>query len=261
MARSQVPSGTDPKMTTGGADPTEIGKFDRLAAEWWDEAGPMGALHRINPVRLGYLRQQMVAHLGVAEAAPRPLEGIEALDVGCGAGLLTEPLARLGARVTGIDLAGANLEVAAAHAAESGLAIDYRRTPAEVLVEGGEAYDLVCCLEVVEHVAKPEALLTTCAALVRPGGALVMSTLNRTLRSFALGIVAAEWVLGWLPRGTHQWGRFVRPAEAARPLRRAGLTVSDVTGMTYDPLRDRFQLSDDPAVNYLLFAVRPPAAS
>lgn len=244
---------TAPRPT---ADAAEIDRFDQLADRWWDEDGPMAALHKLNPTRLAYLRDRMAGRLGRDPLGPRPLEGIAALDVGCGGGLVTEPLARLGARVTGIDLASANVESARKHAACSGLTIDYRVAAAETLVAEGAGFDLVCCLEVVEHVPDPAALLTACARLVRPGGALIVSTINRTARAFALGIVAAEYLLGWLPRGTHRWSRFVRPSEAAAPLRLAGLEVRDLSGVIYDPLFDRFRLSRDLAVNYMLCAVR-----
>jgi 2-polyprenyl-6-hydroxyphenyl methylase/3-demethylubiquinone-9 3-methyltransferase len=239
-----------------GADPEELERFAQLAAHWWDETGPLAPLHKLNPVRIGYVRDRICAHLGRAPLSPRPLVGLAAVDVGCGGGLMCEPLARLGARVTGIDLAAPSIEVATDHARAAGLVIDYRIAAAEQLLAEGARFDLVCAMEVVEHVPHPAAFLSTCAALVRPGGGLVLATLNRTFRAFALGIVAAEYLLGWLPRGTHQWSRFVRPSEAARPLRRAGLHVADLTGVVYDPLRDRFRLSRDPAVNYMLFATR-----
>jgi 2-polyprenyl-6-hydroxyphenyl methylase / 3-demethylubiquinone-9 3-methyltransferase len=239
-----------------GADAEELERFARLAAQWWDEAGPLAPLHKLNPTRLGYVRDRICLHLGRDPLAEQPLAGLAAVDVGCGGGLLCEPLARLGAAVTGIDLAPASIEVATDHARVARLTIDYRVAAAEDLVAGRERFDLVCAMEVVEHVADPAGFLAACAALVRPGGGLVLATLNRTFRAFALGIIAAEYVLGWLPRGTHSWSRFVRPSEAARPLRRAGLRIDDVTGVIYDPLRDRFRLSRDTAVNYMLFATR-----
>ena len=241
-----------------GEDPREIERFDQLAREWWDPAGPMAPLHRLNPVRLAYIRDQVCRHLGRDPRRIRPFAGLEVLDVGCGAGLLAEPLARLGATVTGIDPASDPLEVGRRRAEAAGLEIDYRNAGIEDLAGAERRFDLVAALEVVEHVPDPARFIAACVSLVRPGGALVLATLNRTIRSFALGIVAAEYLLGWLPRGTHQWGRFLRPSELARPLRRAGAQVVDVTGVVYDPLRDRFRLSGDVAVNYLLFATMPP---
>lgn len=240
----------------GSADRRELKRFAELAGDWWDETGPMAPLHKLNPVRLAYIRDQLCSHLGRDPKAHACLAGVNVLDVGCGGGLLCEPLARMGATVTGIDLVPANLEVARAHARTAGLELSYREIAAEQLAAEGAAFDLVCTMEVVEHVADVRAFLSACAMLVRPGGALVLATLNRTLRSFALGIVAAEYILGWLPRGTHQWQRFLRPSEVAGPLRRNQLRIAHLTGVTYDPLRDRFRLSPDPAVNYMLFAVR-----
>jgi 2-polyprenyl-6-hydroxyphenyl methylase/3-demethylubiquinone-9 3-methyltransferase len=237
-------------------DPAELERFAALAEHWWDETGPLAPLHKLNPVRVAYVRDRVCGQLGRDPLGERPLAGLSALDVGCGGGLLSEPLARLGATVTGIDLTPASIEAASRHARAGGLAIEYRVTAAEELVAERRDFDLVCAMEVVEHVADQEAFLHACAALVRPGGGLVLATLNRTFRAFALGIVAAEYVLGWLPRGTHRWQRFVRPSEAARALRRAGLHIQDLTGVVYDPLRDRFALSRDPAVNYMLFGAR-----
>jgi 2-polyprenyl-6-hydroxyphenyl methylase / 3-demethylubiquinone-9 3-methyltransferase len=245
-----------PRTTPSSADPAELRRFAELAERWWDENGPLAPLHKLNPIRLGYIRQQACARFGRDPSGLRPLEGLAALDVGCGGGLLCEPLARLGAAVAGIDLEPANLAVAARHAERAGLDIAYRQVPVEQLAAEGARFDLVCVMEVVEHVADMPAFLDACGRLVAPGGGLVLATLNRTFRAFALGIVAAEYVLGWLPRGTHRWSRFVRPSEAARALRHAGLTVADLAGVTYDPLRDRFRLSADPSVNYMLFALR-----
>jgi 2-polyprenyl-6-hydroxyphenyl methylase / 3-demethylubiquinone-9 3-methyltransferase len=237
-------------------DPAELQRFAALADRWWDETGPLAPLHKLNPVRLAYIRDRICLQFGRDPLAEQALAGLCALDVGCGGGLLSEPLARLGATVTGIDLTAASIEVAARHARAAGHAIDYRVAGAEELVAERREFDLVCAMEVVEHVADQDSFLHACAALVAPGGGLVLATLNRTFRAFALGIVAAEYVLGWLPRGTHSWQRFVRPSEAARALRRAGLRIEDLSGVAYDPLRDRFRLSRDPAVNYMLFATR-----
>jgi 2-polyprenyl-6-hydroxyphenyl methylase/3-demethylubiquinone-9 3-methyltransferase len=245
-----------PEPAPSSADPAELRRFAELAAHWWDERGPLAPLHKLNPTRLGYIRARACARFGRDPQASRPLAGLTVLDVGCGGGLLSEPLARIGAEVTGIDLEPANLAVATRHAARSGLEIGYRQVAVETLAAEGARFDLVCVMEVVEHVPDMAGFLDACGRLVAPGGGLVLATLNRTFRAFALGIVAAEYVLGWLPRGTHRWSRFVRPSEAARALRRPGLTVADLTGVTYDPLRDRFGLSADPAVNYMLLALR-----
>jgi 2-polyprenyl-6-hydroxyphenyl methylase/3-demethylubiquinone-9 3-methyltransferase len=243
------------------ADPLEIERFDALAASWWDEQGPMAPLHKLNPVRLGYIRDRITAHLGGDARSKTPLSGLTALDIGCGGGLLAEPLARMGAEVTGIDLAENHIESARRHAAGAGLSIDYRVASVEQLAKEGRRFDLVCAMEVVEHVPDQDGFLQASAALVRPAGpgdapsgGLVMATLNRTASSFALGIVAAEYLLRWLPAGTHRWSRFLRPSEAARALSQGGLETVDVTGVAYDPLRDRFQLCKDPAVNYMIFA-------
>lgn len=245
-----------PKLdpTSSSVDPKEIERFDALAEDWWDEHGPMAPLHKLNPVRLAYIRDRICAHSGRSAEGRTPLRDLRIIDIGCGGGLLSEPLARMGAEVTGIDLAPAHIEGARRHAGEAGLAIDYRIASIDDLRSEGSGFDLVCAMEVIEHVPDQPAFLKAAAGLVKPGGALVMATLNRTVRSFALGIVAAEYVLGWLPKGTHSWPRFVRPSEAARALRQGGLEVSDLTGVTYDPLRDRFRLTPNPSVNYMLFA-------
>lgn len=244
------------------ADPVEIERFEALAKDWWDEQGPMAPLHKLNPVRLGFIRDKIVNHLGLNSKLKQPLAGLTALDIGCGCGLLSEPLARMGATVTGIDLAKANIQSARHHAGLSGLAIDYRVASVEELASERQCFDLVCAMEVVEHVADQQRFLQSCAELVRagddrrPSGGLVLATLNRTARSFVLGIIAAEYVLRWLPAGTHRWSRFVRPSEAARGLRKGGVTTVDVSGVIYDPLRDRFKLNDDPTVNYMIFGVK-----
>ena len=247
-----------PGALSPSADPKEIERFDALAGDWWDETGPMAPLHKLNPLRLTFIRDRICAHHGLDARARTPLKGLRVLDIGCGGGLLSEPLARMGAEVTGIDLAPASIEGAKRHAAFARLTIDYRNASVDDLADAGERFDLVCAMEVVEHVADQPAFLKSAASLVQPaaagGGGLVMATLNRTVSSFALGIVAAEYVLGWLPKGTHSWSRFVRPSEAARALRSGGLKIENLTGVAYDPLRDRFRLTPDPAVNYMLFA-------
>ncbi len=243
-----------PDLNALAVDRDEIERFDALAEDWWDETGPMAPLHKLNPVRLAYIRDRLCDHLGRSAAGREPLSGLRILDIGCGGGLLSEPLARMGAVVTGIDLAPSHIDGARRHAEEGGLDIDYRVISLDDLKAEGVLFDIVCAMEVVEHVPDQRTFLRTAATLVKPGGGLVMATLNRTARSFALGIVAAEYVLGWLPKGTHRWSRFLRPSEAARGLREGGLEVGDLTGVAYDPLRDRFRLTSDLSVNYMLFA-------
>ena len=242
--------------TGPSVDPEEVAKFSALAEEWWDPAGKFRPLHRLNPVRLAFIRARAAARFGRDPGAGRPVEDLRVLDIGCGGGLLSEPLARLGAHVTGIDAAEQNVRIAALHAAGAGLDIDYRAETAEALAEAGESFDLVLNMEVVEHVADVAAFLAASAALVKPGGAMVVATLNRTPKAFALAIVGAEYVLGWLPRGTHDWRKFLRPSELAVGLRRGGLDIEEITGVAYNPLAAAWRLSDDLDVNYMLFAVR-----
>lgn len=239
------------------ADPAEVARFDRLASDWWDPNGPMRPLHQINPVRLAFIRDQACRHFGRDPAGPFALDGLSALDVGCGAGLLSEPLARLGADVTGLDPAGETIALAARHAEAAGLAIAYRTEPVETLAASGRRFDLVLAMEVVEHVRNVDAFLRACADAVAPGGLLLLSTINRTLRSFALAIVGAEYVLRWLPRGTHDWDRFVTPAELRHAVEAAGLEKVRTRGMVYDPLNREWRLSRDTAVNYLAVAAKP----
>lgn len=237
-------------------DDAEVARFRAIADEWWDPNGKFRPLHQIGPVRLQFVRDEMIRHFGL-QPGLKPLTGLRLLDIGCGGGLISEPLTRLGARVTGIDPGAENIAIAKSHAEPQGLAIDYRATTAEDLVASGDVFDAVVCLEVVEHVPDVAAFVKTCAALVRPGGLLILSTINRTLKSYALAIVAAEYVLGWLPRGTHQWERFVTPDELGRDLASAGLSPPRFAGMTYAPLRDAWSLADDTQVNYLAAAARP----
>lgn len=232
-------------------DPEEIAKFDRLAADWWSPTGSMKPLHKLNPPRLRYIRERIAAHFGRETGGIEGLKDLTIVDVGCGAGLVCEPLARLGAKVTGLDAAATNIEVARLHAARSDLAIDYRETPAETVAAGSERFDVVLALEVVEHVVEPAAFLTTCASLLKPGGLLIVSTINRTTKAYALAIVAAERVLRWLPRGTHSWDKFVTPAEIEAALAPSGLTSIDCSGLVYHPFFDEWQLARDTDVNYI----------
>lgn len=241
-------------------DAEEVGRFDRQATAWWDPNGVFGPLHQMNPVRVDYIRRRVAAARDLPADGARPLAGLRAVDVGCGGGLLSEALARLGAEVVGIDAGSEAIATAAAHAADSGLAIDYRVATAEELAAAGERFDLVCALEIVEHVADVDAFLGAVAALARPGGQLFLSTLNRTPKSFALAIVAAEYVLRWVPRGTHDWRRFPRPSELSAGLRRHGLAVADLSGMVYSPLSRSWSLAPrDLSVNYILEARKPAA--
>jgi 2-polyprenyl-6-hydroxyphenyl methylase / 3-demethylubiquinone-9 3-methyltransferase len=239
-------------MSAASVIDEEVARFDALAADWWDPAGPMAPLHRINPLRIGWLRDTIAAHF--RRSGDGPLEGLEMLDIGCGAGLLAEPLSRLGASVTGLDPAAASIEIARAHAAATGAELTYRTGTVEDLAGEGAKFDVVLAMEVVEHVNDVAAFVASAASLVRPGGLIVLSTLNRTLRSFALAIVGAEYVLRWLPPGTHRWEQFVTPDELAAALRAAGLRVERRRGMVFDPLRREWKLSADMAVNYFMTA-------
>jgi len=245
------------ELAPSSIDPAEVARFSALAAEWWDPRGKFAPLHRLNPIRLGFIREQALARFGRDPAARRPFEGLSALDIGCGGGLVAEPMARLGFAVTGIDADATALAVARAHASQSALAIDYREAAAETLAAGGESFDAVLALEVAEHAQDPALFFASVARLVKPGGALVASTLNRTAKSFLFAIVGAEYLLRWLPRGTHRWGKFLRPAEVAAHLRAGGLAVKAIEGLVYEPLRDRWTLAPDLGVNYLLFAIKP----
>jgi len=238
-------------------DPEEVEKFAALAEDWWDPDGKFRPLHRMNPVRLRYILDRITAHFGRDPSGDQPLAGLTILDIGCGGGLLCEPLTRLGARVTGIDATHRSIAVAIQHAQDSGLKIDYRATTAENLAAQGENYDAVISMEVVEHVADVDAFLTACTSLVDPKGVLLLSTLNRTPKSWLFAIAAAEYLLRWLPRGTHDWRRFLRPSELAAGLRKQGMELEDLTGVAYNPLDDSWRLAPrDLEVNYMLTALK-----
>ena len=245
-------SGGESTMT----DPAEIARFSALADEWWDPSGSFRPLHRLNPLRLGYIRDRLCARFGRDPRSLKPLSGLSVLDVGCGGGLISEPVARMGADVTGLDPSEANIGTARLHATRSGAKIDYRHASLEALSASGERFDAVLSLEVIEHVADRNLFIDACASLVSSEGTMVLSTLNRTPKAFLFGIVGAEYVMRWLPRGTHDWRRFARPSELGRALRRNGMTVADISGMSFDLLRDEWRLTGDVSVNYILFAHR-----
>ncbi|MEM7124352.1 MAG: bifunctional 2-polyprenyl-6-hydroxyphenol methylase/3-demethylubiquinol 3-O-methyltransferase UbiG [Pseudomonadota bacterium] len=235
-------------------DPDEVQQFDALADRWWDPKGPFRPLHRLTPVRLTYIRDTIAAHFGLETSQNEPFSGLRGVDIGCGGGLVAEPLARLGMEMTGIDAGANNIGAARAHAAGQGLAIDYRCTTAEEAASAGERFDVVLALEIIEHVADRGAFVRACCELATPGGLIILSTLNRTAKAFGLAIVGAEYVLRWLPRGSHDWRKFVRPSELARDLRAAGASPSDTRGVVFDLVADEWRLSSDLDVNYFMTA-------
>jgi 2-polyprenyl-6-hydroxyphenyl methylase / 3-demethylubiquinone-9 3-methyltransferase len=235
-------------------DSAEVERFSRIAAEWWNPQGKFRPLHKFNPTRLAYIKEEVCTAFGRDPLAPRPLEGLRLLDIGCGGGLLCEPMARLGATVVGADASQTNIEVAKIHAAETGLDIDYRATTAEALAAAGEKFDVVLNMEVVEHVADVDLFLSACGEMVKPGGLMFVATINRTLKALGLAIIGAEYVLRWLPRGTHQYEKLVRPEELEKALDAAGLTIIDRQGVTYNPLADSWNRSRDMDVNYMVLA-------
>jgi 2-polyprenyl-6-hydroxyphenyl methylase / 3-demethylubiquinone-9 3-methyltransferase len=236
----------------GSVDAAEVAKFSALAAEWWDPKGKFAPLHKFNPVRLDFIRREAAAHFG--RQGLRPFTGLSLLDIGCGGGLLSEPMARLGFAVTGADASERNIGTARAHAIQSGLTIDYRAATAEELAAEGLAFDVVLNMEVIEHVADVGAYLAACARLLKPGGITIVATLNKTLKALALAKIGAEYVLGWLPRGTHDWNRFIPPAELCAKLEELGLTILKKQGVSFDPLNWDWKLSADLDVNYMIIA-------
>jgi 2-polyprenyl-6-hydroxyphenyl methylase/3-demethylubiquinone-9 3-methyltransferase len=238
-------------------DPAEVARFSALAGKWWDPAGPLRPLHRLNPLRLAWIKDQVTGQFDRERTDPLGLKDLRVLDVGCGGGLLCEPLARMGAAVVGIDPSAENIAVARRHAEQAGLAVDYRATTAEALSAEGERFDVVTILEVVEHVPDVSAFVAACASMLKPGGLTIAATINRTAKSWLLAIVGAEYILRWLPRGTHSWDKLVTPGELSAALRAAGLTVAAETGVMYVPLADYFRLTSDMDVNYMMAATRP----
>jgi 2-polyprenyl-6-hydroxyphenyl methylase/3-demethylubiquinone-9 3-methyltransferase len=237
-------------------DDKEVQRFQKVSAQWWDEGGAFKPLHRLNPTRIEYIRDGLISHFQRDRASPRPLEGLSILDIGCGGGLVAEPLTRLGASVTGIDADAQAIEVATAHAALMDLPIAYHCTSAESLASAGQSFDVVLALEIVEHVADVAGFLATCTQLVAPQGSLILSTLNRTWKAYALAIVGAEYILNMVPKGTHDWHKFLTPAELANHLRPLGFSFTDLRGMSFNPLTGEWSLSSDLGVNYLGYARR-----
>jgi 2-polyprenyl-6-hydroxyphenyl methylase/3-demethylubiquinone-9 3-methyltransferase len=235
-------------------DPAEVEKFSRIAAEWWNPKGKFAVLHVFNPVRLAYIKEQVTARFARDPYLRRPFAGLRFLDIGCGGGLLTEPMARLGAEIVGIDPSQKNIATANVHAEEQDLAIDYRAMTAEQLAAKAETFDVILNMEVIEHVADPRDFVATCAQLLRPNGLIFIATLNRTLKSFGLAIVGAEYILGWLPKGTHQWEKFIKPEELESWLAGESLKTLDRTGVTYNPFSGEWRRARDMDVNYMLVA-------
>ena len=246
-------------MTTSTVDASEVAKFEAMAAEWWDPNGKFKPLHMLNPCRLDYITQQIAMEFDRELTSDAPFAGLRIIDIGCGGGLLAEPMARLGATVVGIDAAERNIPVAQTHADQSGLDIDYRHTTAEAVVDSDEErFDVVLNMEVVEHVADPQAYLTACQQLLKPGGLMICSTLNRNPKSFVMGIIGAEYVMRWLPKGTHDWRKFITPDELFTLIRGAGLDPVDRKGFQFNPITWGWRISDrDLSVNYVTASVKP----
>ena len=237
-------------------DPEEVARFSAMAEDWWKADGKFAPLHKFNPVRLSFIRDVAQSHFGRDSKARRPFEGLALLDIGCGGGLLSEPMSRLGFGVTGVDASARNIGAASAHATSQNLTIDYRADTAEALLARGERFDVILNMEVIEHVADPGQFLRDTAAMLKPGGLMIVATLNRTLKSLVLAKIGAEYVLRWVPRGTHQWDKFVKPEELERAFEDSGLDVIGERGVIYNPLADRWQLSSDMDVNYMMVGTR-----
>ncbi|WP_417450457.1 bifunctional 2-polyprenyl-6-hydroxyphenol methylase/3-demethylubiquinol 3-O-methyltransferase UbiG [Kordiimonas sp.] len=247
------------KMAEGATvNEDEVAFFARIADSWWDPKGPFKPLHILNPTRLGYIRQEVEAHFGLASDLIKPFEGYRLLDIGCGGGLITEPMARLGADVVAVDAAEKNIKTASLHAEQNGLKVDFRNTTAEALAEAGEQFDIIVNMEVVEHVADVDAYLAACCALLKPGGIMLLSTINRTAKAYLFAIVGAEHVLRWLPVGAHDWNKFIKPVELANACHRAGFEAGKATGFVFNPVTQKWRLSgSDTGVNYAMTATKP----
>ena len=248
-----------PAAAKSSIDPAEVERFSRIAAEWWDPKGKFAPLHKFNPTRLAFIRDQALHRFARDPAARRPFEGLTLLDIGCGGGLLSEPMSRLGFAVTGVDASERNIGTASAHAAEVGAQVDYRCSTAEALLAAGETFDVILNMEVIEHVADPGQFLRDCAAMLKPGGLMIVATLNRTLKAFALAKVGAEYVLRWLPAGTHDWSKFLKPEELRGFLAEQPLVVDGPYGVVFDPLTGRWSQSHDADVNYMMTVTRDAA--
>jgi len=245
------------KQARTTVDKAEIEHFSRMASEWWDAQGKFRPLHQFNPTRLAYIKEKACTAFDLDPTAAKPLEGLRILDIGCGGGLLCEPLARLGAQMVGADASPTNIEVAKIHGHQSGLTIDYRATTAEALAQAGEKFDIVLNMEVVEHVADVGLFMSVCAQMVKEGGLMFVATINRTLKAWGLVIIGAEYLLRWLPKGTHSYEKFLRPDELKAHITRGNLRVINETGVSYNPFRDSWSCSRDMAANYMLLARRP----
>ena len=244
-------SGQTTEISNTTIDSNELAKFTAMAEDWWNPQGQFKPLHKFNPTRLAYIRDKLCAHFDRDPHAEKPLQGLRVLDIGCGGGLLSEPMARLGADVVGADAAEANIKTAALHAKQQGLTVDYRAITAEQLVVKGETFDAILNMEVIEHVADPQAFMSACGQLMKPDAIMFLATLNRTLKAFALAIVGAEYVLRWLPRGTHEWDKFITPKELENLAEKAGLELFTSTGVSFNPLTDKWRQSGDMSVNYM----------
>ena len=235
-------------------DPSEVAKFSAIADQWWDETGKFGVLHKFNPVRIKFITEQITARLGLDPLKEKPLKGLRMLDIGCGGGLLSEPLARLGADIVAADPSEKNIKTAMVHANEQNLKIDYRATTAEELATADELFDVVLNMEVIEHVNDPAQFTSTCASMVKPGGLMFVATLNRTLKSFALAIIGAEYILGWMPKGTHQWEKFIKPEELKTWLEASDMQQKTLAGVVFNPISNAWNRSGDTGVNFMIAA-------